>query len=334
MARQIRAAFYGSEARRQQRGRHELRVMVRLPEQERTSEFGIEELLIRTPTGGFVPLDEIAEVNRGQAYTLIRRENGRRVLNVTADIVPSVTSSTKVRSSVESNVIPDLLEKYPGLSYTVEGEQRSQKESLEALQRGFMLAMLMIFGLLAIPFKSYIQPFVVMAAIPFGIIGALLGHIAMGFDLSIISAMGIVALSGVVINDSLVLVHAANRERDNGKTPTDAIVAAGIRRFRPILLTSLTTFFGLAPMIIETSVQARFLIPMAISLGFGVLFATFIILLLIPCLYMAVEDTRNRVLSTYRWLRGPADDGSEQDDEATRIDPSNSLSDPTPDQSS
>jgi multidrug efflux pump subunit AcrB len=320
VARQTRASFYGAEARRQQRGRHELRVMVRLPERERQSEYDIEELLVRTPMGSFVPLREVAQVQRSQAYTLIRRENGRRVINVTADIVPAITSGTKVRSSVESRIIPELLKKYRGLSYSVEGEQRSQKESLDALQRGFMLAMLVIFALLAIPFKSYVQPFVVMAAIPFGIIGALLGHIAMGFDLSIISAMGIVALSGVVINDSLVLVHAANREKSEGSAPEDAIVAAGIRRFRPILLTSLTTFFGLAPMIIETSVQARFLIPMAISLGFGVLFATFIILLLIPCLYMAVEDLSMGARRLTQFLRSD-DDSSDVHDEAVSVDP-------------
>ncbi len=290
LARQVRSAFYGERAFRQQRGRNEVWVMVRLPEEERKSEYNIEELLIRTPQGQEIPLVEAAEIDRGRSYTEIVRTDGRRTIGVTADVVEGVANANKVLADVQATVLPDLLAKYPGLSYSLEGEQRDQREAMESLGNGFLLAMIVIFAMLAIPFKSYIQPVVVMTAIPFGIVGAAIGHVIMGYDLSVISMMGIIALSGVVVNDSLVLVHAANAAREEKNDPFEAIVAAGIRRFRPILLTSLTTFFGLAPMIFETSVQARFLIPMAISLGYGVLFVTLIVLLLVPSLYLIVED--------------------------------------------
>ena len=292
VGRQIRDAFFGAPAVRQQRGREELRVWVRLPAEDRKSKFSLENMLIRTPMGTDVPLQEIADVDQGQAYTIIRRDNGRRVIDVTADIVEEVTNAEKVLRTAEKEVLPPLLAKYPGLRYSLEGELRHQSESMNALKNGFLMAMLVIFGLLAIPFRSYIQPLVVMSAIPFGFIGAVIGHDIMGFNLSMISMMGIVALAGIVVNDSLVLVHSANEFRDAGEKPIDAIRRAGVRRFRPIILTSLTTFFGLVPMILETSVQARFLIPMAISLGFGVLFATLVILILVPAFYMVAEDAK------------------------------------------
>lgn len=290
IGRQVRAAFYGAEALRQQRGRDEVRVMVRLPEDERTSEHDIERLMLRTPSGGEVPLALAARVERGFAYTTIKRAEGRRVVPVTADIVPGVGNADKVLASLKAEVLPDVEAHHAGLMYSFEGEKKRQSESLGALAIGFPLALLAIFALLAVPFRSYVQPAVVMSAIPFGVVGAVIGHLVMGYDLSLISMMGIVATSGIVVNDSLVLVHAANAFRSEGHSPKEAVLLAGMRRFRPILLTSLTTFFGLAPMILETSVQARFLIPMAISLGFGVLFATFIILLLVPALYLILED--------------------------------------------
>ncbi len=301
LGRQVRAAFYGAEALRQERGRNEVRVYVRYPKAERRSEFDVEHFLLRTPKGGEIPLVEAARVGRGRSYTVIRRAEGRRVLDVTAKVVPGVTTADKVLAELEKKALPALMRKYDGLGYTLEGQNREEKESLESLKKGFVLALLGIFALLAIPFKSYVQPVIIMVSIPFGIVGAVLGHILMGYDLSIISAMGIVALAGVVVNDSLVLVHAANAFRDeDGTSPLDAVARAGARRFRPIILTSLTTFFGLAPMIFETSVQARFLIPMAISLGFGILFSTFIALLLVPALYLLVEDVK----SAASWVFG------------------------------
>lgn len=295
VGRQVRSAFFGAEALRQQRGRDEIRVMVRRPESERESEYDIENLMIRTPAGGEIPLYVAADVVRGSSYTTIKRADGRRVVTVSADTVRGVANADKILAALRSDVLPDLVASFPGLEYSFEGQRRRSDESLASLKSGFKLVLFVIFALLAIPFRSYIQPVVVMSAIPFGLVGAVAGHVIMGYDLSLISIMGLVAVSGIVVNDSLVLVHAANAFRDAGETPFEAILLAGQRRFRPILLTSLTTFFGLAPMIFEPSVQARFLIPMAISLGFGVLFATLVILLLVPSLYMVIEDLKGLV---------------------------------------
>jgi multidrug efflux pump subunit AcrB len=252
----------------------------------------VDTLIIRTPSGGEMPIGVAATIEHGRAYTTISRTDGRRVVNVTADVEKGVANGPKVLSEMQKSVMPGILQRHAGLSYAFEGANREQSDTLKSLGLGYIFALLLVYGLLAIPFGSYVLPFVVMAAIPFGIVGALAGHLIMGFDMSIISLMGVVALSGVVVNDSLVLIDAANEFRDGGMHPKDAVIAAGARRFRPILLTSLTTFFGLVPMIMETSVQARFLIPMAISLGFGILFATFIILLLVPALYGMAEAWR------------------------------------------
>ena len=292
LARQLRSAFYGAEASRQQRGRDEIRVFVRLPEEQRRSIHDLEELLVRTRDGGEIPLGQAATIERGRAYTSIRRANGKRVLNVTADVEEGVGNATQIVGRLEAGPLPQLLADFPGLSYTLEGEQREQKEGIGALLGNFKFALFGIFGLLAIAFRSYVQPVIVMLAIPFGFVGAVWGHVVMGYDLSMLSFMGAVALSGIVVNDSLLLVVSANRYKAAGMPMVDACVAGGERRFRPILLTSLTTFFGLAPMILETSVQARFLIPMAVSLGFGVLFATFVTLFIVPATYGVIDDIR------------------------------------------
>lgn len=289
VANQVRGAFFGVEALRQQRGRNEIKVMVRLPETERMSEYDIEQLLVRTASGQDVPLLQVAEVTRGRAYTTITRHNNRRTVAVTGNVVP-IGETNQVLAALQTDVLPDLVRDHPGLSFSFEGRQAEMRKSLQSLGGGFLMAMMVIFFLLAIPFRSYIQPAIVMMAIPFGIVGAVIGHLIMGYNLSVISVMGIVALAGVVVNDALVMIEYANGERDAGKSPMAAICAAGVRRFRPILLTTLTTFGGLAPMIFETSRQARFIIPMAISLGYGILFATAITLVLIPCLYIILED--------------------------------------------
>ncbi len=292
VASQLRTAFFGAEALREQRGRNEVRVMVRLPREQRISEYDLEALEIRTPAGGFVPLRQVAEFTRNRAPTTIDREDGRRVVTVSSSLAPGVKSPTDVLASVNKDLIPRLREEYPNLSVELVGEQREQSEVFASLGPNFLLALFVIFSLLAIPLKSYIQPVIIMSAIPFGFVGAVLGHLVMGYEISFVSALGIIALAGVVVNDSLVLVDTTNRYRRAGANAYEAITRGGARRFRPILLTSLTTFFGLLPMIFEQSVQARFLIPMAVSLGFGVLFATVIILLLVPALYMIVEDLR------------------------------------------
>ena len=290
VGRQVRHAFYGAEALRQQRGRNEVRVMVRLPKTERRSLYDLEELLIRTPDGGEVPLFEAVSKTPGRAYTRIRRVNSKRVLNVTASVIPGLANENKIQDDLRDTYIPELMDRYPGLKWSFEGRDRSRRESLAALGYGLGFAMIGIYVLLAVLFRSYVQPVLVMLSIPLGITGSLLGHIIMGYDLSIISVFGIIALCGVVVNGGLVLVVTANRYAEKGEQAAAAALRAGTRRFRPIVLAALTTFFGLAPMIFETSISARFLIPMAISLGFGILFATPVILILTPALYVIRSD--------------------------------------------
>ena len=295
LARQVRGAFYGVEALRQQRGRNEVKVMVRLPESERRSAFTIEQLILLTEQGGEIPLAEAAEIEPGRAYTEIKRREGRRIVAVTADIDDQIANANRIIGELVAKELEVLKKKYPGLTYSLEGEQSSVQESLSVLASGFPLALLLIYGLLAIPFRSYVQPLIVMLAIPFSFIGAVGGHLLLGYGLSIVSLVGMVALAGVVVNDSLVLIAATNRARDDQQvSPHEAVIHGAMNRFRPIVLTSLTTFFGLAPMIFETALQARFLIPIAISLGFGLLFGTVIILVIVPTVYVIVETLLRR----------------------------------------
>jgi len=295
VARQVRNAFYGSEVVRQLRGRNELRVMVRLNEEERRSEYDLANLLLRTTDGREVPFYDAVRVTKGNAYTEINRRDGRRVIVVEADVTPR-REAGEVINDLKVETIPKLLQTYPGLRISFEGRQADMAESMGSLKTSFVLAMLAVYAMLAIPFRSYSQPLIVMVAIPFGIIGAILGHLLMGYSLSIVSMMGVVALSGIVVNDSLVLINHANELRHlNPAQSAHAIIhQAAIQRFRPIMLTTLTTFGGLMPMLFETSRQAKFLIPMAISLGFGIVFATLITLILVPALYLTVETMRQR----------------------------------------
>jgi multidrug efflux pump subunit AcrB len=292
LGRQIRAAFYGAEALRLQRGRNEVKVMVRYPEEDRKSLWDLESMRIRTLQGGELPLTQAADVHVGWGFSEINRTDRKRVINVTASVDSKVANAGEILLDLNQSIINELAVDYPGLTFNMEGEEKERQESMGSMREGFLLALIGIFALLAVSLKSYSQPLIIMAAIPFGVVGAVLGHLIMGFNLSILSIFGVVALSGVVINDSLLLIDKVNRDRDEGVDAYPALVDAGQRRFRPILLTSLTTFFGLTPMILETSVQAQFLIPMAISLGFGILFATGITLLLIPSLYLILEDMR------------------------------------------
>ena len=294
LGRQVRAAFYGAEALRFERGRNEVRVMVRYPEGERQSVADLERLRIRTPAGGEMELGEAAEVSEGVGYSVIHRWGRKRVINVTAAVDSHTTSAAEVLPDLKGRLLTRLVADDPGLTFDLEGEQKEQRESLGSMRRGFALALFAVYALLAIPLRSYLQPLLIMVAIPFGMVGAVIGHLLMGFNLSMLSIFGIVALSGVVINDALLLISTANRLRD-GRDAFGAMTDAGVRRFRPILLTSVTTFFGLTPMILETSVQARFLIPMAISLGFGILFATLINLLLVPALSLIADDAKRLV---------------------------------------
>lgn len=295
LGRQVRAAFYGAEALRLQRGRNEVKVMVRYPEQDRRFLYNLENMRVRTPAGGEIPLRQAAVVERGRGFSEINRTDRKRVINVTAGVDSKLANAEDILAEIKKGLLPRLSSDYPGLSFNLEGEDKERADSMASMREGFTLALVMIFALLAIPFRSYSQPLLIMAAIPFGMVGAVGGHLLMGYNLSLLSMFGLVALSGVVVNDSLLLIDRANQNRREGKGHFESLIEAGTRRFRPILLTSLTTFFGLSPMILETSVQAQFLIPMAISLGFGILFATGITLVLIPALYLILEDVRSLI---------------------------------------
>ena len=296
LANQVRGAFYGAEALRLQRGRNEVKVMVRYPLSERRSLTNVDSMRIRTATGGEVAFAQAATVKEGRGYTQINRAQRKRVIDVMARVNFKIANAEEILEELKTKLLPQLMADYQGLTYDLEGQRRERRESMESMRYGFLVALAVIFALLAIPFRSYSQPLIIMSAIPFGIIGAVMGHLIMGYNLSLISMMGVVALTGVVVNDSLVLVDFVNRYRRAGNTLLAAIMEGGKRRFRPIVLTTLTTFFALLPMLAETSVQARFLVPMAISLGFGVLFATFITLILIPVLYLIMEDIKTFVL--------------------------------------
>ncbi len=299
LAQQVRHAFYGAESLRQQRGQDEIKVFVRLPQAERRFENDITTLILRAPGGQEIPIQEAANIERGRAYQKIKRVEGRRTINVTADLESPKYTPKKILDDLQGGLLPSLMADYPGLSYSLEGEQREQRESMAGMAKGFLVALFALFALLAVIFKSYAQAIIVLVAIPFGIVGSIGGHIIMGFGMSFVSIMGMVALAGVVINDNILLISTANEYRKQGMSAREAAIQAPTRRFRPVLLTSVTTFLGLAPMIFETSVQARFMIPMALSLGFGILFATLITLILVPSLYLIREDIQDVVASRY-----------------------------------
>jgi len=289
VASQVRQAFYGLEVQTVQRDRNELKVILQYPENDRSSISDLENMMILTPTGSTIPIRQIAQLEIGEGLASIERKNRKRSINVTADVDLTVTNGNEVIATVMTSIMPIILQKYNSVAYSLEGEQQEQGDNLRSLGKNFLLAMIVVYMLLAIPFKSYFQPLVVMSSIPFGITGAVLGHIFLGLNLSVLSMMGIVALTGVVVNDSLVMVDFINRYRSEGNSIKDAVLEAGPRRFRPIFLTSLTTFVGLIPLILEKSTQAKFMIPMAVSLSFGVLFATAITLLLVPVSYLTLE---------------------------------------------
>ncbi|MEM0896395.1 MAG: efflux RND transporter permease subunit [Verrucomicrobiota bacterium] len=303
LARQVRQAFFGEEAQRIQRGRDDIRVMVRYPREERESLENLESLRIRTPDGAEVPFANVAEAVMDRAYSTIVRINGRRQIDVSADIEKDVVNAPALEEAMFDR-LAEMQTRYPGLTYSLDGEIRDRRDANESLLVGVVFTLLAIYALLAIPFRSYVQPLIVMSVIPFGLIGAVLGHMLMGKALSMFSTFGMLALSGVIVNDSLVLVDYVNQRRREGMSVFEAARRAGAARFRAIILTSLTTFFGLIPLLLEKSTQAQFLIPMAISLGFGILFATFVTLLLVPVNYLMLEDLRKLVGRYWHWQTG------------------------------
>lgn len=293
IARQLRQAFYGDEVLRIQRGRDDLKVLVRYAESDRRSISGIEDMRIRTIDGQEIPIEEVADITHGKAYSVIRRVDRKRVITVISNLDESTANASKIVADLNKDFLPKLIEQYPGLEYDLAGQEKRTRESLGSLKKGYVLALMVIFLLLASQFRSYIQPVIIMMAIPFGLIGAIAGHLIMGLSITIISIFGIVALSGIVVNDSLILIDFINRAVRNGAEIETAIVESGKVRFRPVLLTSITTIAGLFPLMLERSFQAQFLIPMAVSISFGLLVATVLTLLYVPGLYLIVRDVGN-----------------------------------------
>ncbi len=290
LARQVRQGFYGEEAQRLQRGRDDVKVMVRYPAEERRSLGQLEALHIRTPAGDEVPFASVATLEFGRGFSSIRRTDRRRTINVTADVESELANANEIIATLNEGFLPALAHRYPGLLVGFEGEQRQQAETLASLMVNFALALFVIYALIAIPLGSYLEPLIILTAIPFGVVGAIGGHVLHEFDLSIVSVLGAVALAGVAVNDSLVLVEFINQFRARGGRLVDAVRSVGVARSRAIFLTSVTTFVGLLPLIYERSVQAVVLIPMAISLAYGVMFTTLVSLILVPCLYLILED--------------------------------------------
>ncbi|MDF1787725.1 MAG: efflux RND transporter permease subunit [Verrucomicrobiales bacterium] len=292
LGRQIRHSFYGAEALRQPRGHDELRVMVKLPKDARRSLAGLEDLLIRAPGGGEIPLGQAATVISTTAPVRIERVDGARVINVTGNVIRGTTTGNKVLGAFSKNELPDILAKYPGLRYTYEGEQREQREAMDTLLWGLVASVFVIYALMASLLRSYMQAFVVFLTIPWSLAGAIIGHVLLGFELSVFSVFGMIALCGMVVNGAFVLAVTRNRYLAEGRDPSQVTKLAAQRRFRPILLTSLTTFLGLGPMIFETSIQAKFLVPMAISVGIGTLVSSLVILLMIPAVLSLLEGAQ------------------------------------------
>ncbi|MGB5164166.1 MAG: efflux RND transporter permease subunit [Woeseiaceae bacterium] len=304
LGRQVRQAFYGEEAQRIQRGKDEVKVMVRYPREERRSIADLENMRIRTPSGDEVPFQSVAIASLGKGYSTISRLNGERTVTVSADIDPAVVEVGEILGNVTREFIPELLQRYPGVSYGLEGSSEEQQKFLKEIMIASVAALFLIYALIAIPLHSYGQPLLIMSVIPFGIIGAVLGHVIMGMNLSMFSMFGIIALGGVVVNDSLILVDFINKARVAGVPMRQAVIDAGTQRFRAIMLTSFTTAAGLTPILLEKSLQAQFVIPTAVSLSFGIIFATVITLFLIPAMYMMQEDFMVRARDLKNLLLG------------------------------
>jgi multidrug efflux pump subunit AcrB len=297
VGRQVRQAFYGEEVQRIQRGVDRVKVMVRYPKDERDSVASLENLLIRTKSGQAIQIGQVADIKLGQGLSTISRTDRKRTVNVTADVDSSKVQTGTVVSDITDNFIPKLLEQYPEVEFDLGGSTKEENTLIMRTMIGFAAALFLIYGLLAVPLRSYVQPLVIMSVIPFGFIGAVIGHILFGISLNMLSILGLVALAGVVVNDSLILVEFINRRQGAGETMDDSIMSAGKQRFRAIVLTTLTTFVGLLPMLFETSMQAQFVIPMAISLSFGIVFATTMTLILVPCCYRIVYDLKASIQS-------------------------------------
>ncbi len=310
---------------RLQRGRHEVKLMVRYPEKERRSIGHFDDIRVRVGGGHERPLTELADVKLAQGFSKISRRDQYRSITVTADVEEDEGNAKEIIANMREEFLPELFEKYPNVKLLWEGMQRQTDESVTGLMRGLAVAVVAMFVLLTLEFRSYAQPLLVLAIIPFGLIGVVFGHVVMRIDMTLFSLFGLVALTGVVINDSIVLVDFINHRLRNGMPIHDALIEAGRRRFRPVILTSTTTIAGLSPLLLETSFQAKFLIPMATSLCFGLLFTTVMVLVLVPVLYLGytriagLHDGRGAAASEARaerangepeWENGEADEAA------------------------
>ncbi|MFO7763339.1 MAG: efflux RND transporter permease subunit [Wenzhouxiangellaceae bacterium] len=310
LARQIRQAFFGEEVQRIQRGQDDVRVMVRYPREQRTSQGYLEDMRIRTPDGQEVPFNAVADLEMGSSPSTIRRYNRERSISITARIDKDVAEPGEITRELTNKILPAIVDGHSGVDYRLSGQTRDTRELSEELIAGTIFAMFLIYALIAIPLRSYLQPLLIMSVIPFGTIGAVFGHWLLGIPVSLLSMFGIIALAGVVVNDSLILVDFVNHHRKNGESQIEAALKGAKARFRPIILTSATTFLGLAPIVFfETSLQAQLVVPMAASLAFGIVFATLITLALIPTLYL-VGDDLTRLVQRMLGHREPAGMGA------------------------
>ncbi|GIU40781.1 acriflavin resistance protein [Shewanella sairae] len=308
LARQVRYGFYGYEAQRILRNKEEVKVMVRYPLEQRRTVGHLENMLIRTPSGVAVPFSTVADLQLGDSYSSITRVDGRRAITINANADTNKVEPSKVVAEIQDDFLVQLQAKYPTISTSLDGGSADEQSALISLMQGFFFALFTIYALMAIPLKSYSQPLIIMSVIPFGMIGALFGHFILGLNMSILSLCGIVALAGVVVNDSLILVDFVNRARAEGHSIVRAAVDSGCYRFRAIILTSLTTFVGLVPILLEKSLQAQIVIPMAASLAFGILFSTVVTLVLVPLLYIILDDIRRTSRRVFNWWWQPKGD--------------------------
>lgn len=293
LGQQVRFGFYGAEVQRIQRDDEEIKVMVRYPKAQRSSIDHLENMRVRAPNGQDIPFEQVATFTVGQGFDSIVRVDGKRSVSVTGAVDKALMDPSEITREVIDTIMPDLLARYPNVEFQLMGNSKEQGEAIFSLLQGLLFALFAIYALLAIPLKSYSQPVIIMSVIPFGVVGAIIGHLVLGMAVSVLSVCGIIALSGVVVNDSLIMVDFVNRARKEGLSLKEAAISAGTQRFRAIILTSLTTFMGLMPIVFERSLQAQVVIPMAISLAFGILFATIITLLLVPALYLILDDIRS-----------------------------------------
>ena len=308
LARQVRYGFYGYEAQRILRNKEEIKVMVRYPLEQRRTVGYLENMLIRTPTGTSVPFSTVAQIEKGESYASITRVDGKRAITITANANKNIVEPSKVVQEIQKDYLPQLQAKYPKIQTALDGGSLDEQNAMVGLLQGFFFALFTIYALMAVPLKSYSQPLIIMSVIPFGIIGALFGHLIQGLAMSVLSLCGIVALAGVVVNDSLILVDFVNRAREQGQSVRQAAVDSGCYRFRAIILTSLTTFVGLVPIILERSLQAQIVIPMATSLAFGILFSTLVTLILVPLLYIILDDIKRTSSRFFHWWWQPKKD--------------------------